>query len=155
MLPIKTLPWVRSGVIWVVNHILFLKIYHSITLFWFYLPICGFLCVGSFLDYQNVMQNFGAYNQFHAGQDVAAWTAHHKLAKQMFKAEKNVWISAFATVLLLTIHRFRHDVKHSLIVQQDLKAALAAATEVSQAALAAATQVTEQADPNTNENHED
>jgi hypothetical protein len=128
----KTLPWNRRGVIWVVNHILFLKIYHNITLFWFYLPICGFLCVGSALDYQNVKQNVGDYNQF-AGHDVAAWTAHHKFTKQMFKAEKNLWISMFATVMLLTIHRFRHDIEHSIRLQRSLTEAKAAATEQAEA----------------------
>ena len=153
MLPFKTLPWFRSGVIWVVNHILFLKIYHNITLFWFYLPICGFLCVGSALDYQNVMQNVGDYNQF-AGHDVAAWTAHHKFTKQMFKAEKNLWISMFATVLLLTIHRFRHDIQHSIILPRSLTEAEAAATEHLHEPVARLSRST-RAEANANENHED
>ena len=42
------------------------------------------------------------------------WTRRSNELKRQFKAERNMWIAAFALTLYVAVHRLRHHIKHHL-----------------------------------------
>ena len=42
------------------------------------------------------------------------WHERSNELKRMFKAERNIWIAAFALTLYIAVHRLRHHIKHHL-----------------------------------------
>ena len=105
----------RHSVVRCTDSILFFPIFdacgRSVSIFWFVMALSALFFLGAVLD----MQQHQHVNNVLAAGEIWASDRHQK---KILKAEKHVWITAFALVLIVTIHRYRHVVKHQLIDAQ-------------------------------------
>lgn len=107
---------IRKHIVAFVDTVLFIQVpVFNVSLFWFVIVLSGSVLVAAYVEWNSAM----AKDPDSAGDS----SLREKLLKRQFKSEKNLWVAAFAFTLYVTIHRYRHDVKHSLKAKSSAAAA--------------------------------